>query len=335
MIQLEDSLNLIVSSCDEKDEDNFYKGHYLPIVLQTGHYGKAYKTACDVLQSDLENIKALEAVCFVFGKDATVGLQIPLEKVDVAITTLLAVNPANKHALLAKARWLVLKERVSEAKQLLDRLNTKENSSSCGPLLCQVYRHLHQWTNLEKISRTALNISDSPNWRRELIKSLLEQGGEERLREASELLQKDDQTSPSTKLLQILYFIRSNQTGKCPELLNALETETDANVNAQFMILKAEYLDKTNRCEEAIQLLDRARKDYNQDVNVLLGAARILWKKPEQRAESVNLLLNVIKINKDIAEPFIFLGFFYASEQQCQNLSYLQRAIRLVFILLK
>ena len=72
MIQLEDSLNRIVSSCDEKDEDNFYKGHYLPIALQTGHYGKAYKTACDVLQSDSENIKALEAVCFVFGKDAAV-----------------------------------------------------------------------------------------------------------------------------------------------------------------------------------------------------------------------------------------------------------------------
>lgn len=324
---MEESLGRIVSSSDDKDEDFFYKEHYLSIALQIGYYNKAYKTACDVLHSNCENIKALETVCVVFVEDATVGL--PLEKADTTIAALLAAHPNNKHALLAKARYLVMKDRFSEAKQLLERLNTKETSRNCGFLLCQVYRHLHQWINLEKISRTSLNATDSSTWRQELIKSLLEQGGEERLKESFELLQKEDASLPCIKLLHILYFLRSNQVGKCVGYLADLEQETvTASIKAQLVILKAEYLNKTDQYEETMQLLDRACEDYHEDVDVTLCAARILFEIPHQLSKSVNLLLHAIKINKDIAEPFILLGYFYASDEQRQNPSNLQRGIR-------
>lgn len=285
-----------------------------------------------ILESEPKNCRSLEAVCLAFVEEDQIDLSI--EKIGEVIHRLLAITPSNVNGLLAKAKWLLSTEKTLEARNLLEHLNSKEPTQKSQLFLGDAYQELRQWTKMENICRVGLNSpcfieADKISWRLKLIKSLLEQGEENHLKEASTLLvdSKDGASSLFLfKLLETLSYLRTNQLEKCKSNLDILEDEQPIDKVAQLMLLKAEYLMKCKQENEAFQLLDRACETYSQNVESLLNAVKMLWIRPEQRQKCVALLMNVIKINRDIAEPYILLGSFY--DEQTQNPASLLRAVR-------
>lgn len=326
---MENSLSDLVYSKGQ-EVDLLCKEQYLSVVLQLNQYAKAVTIASDILDSEPKHVKSLEALCVAFVEDEKIDILV--EKISEIIDRLLSVNPSNVHGLLAKGRWLLITEKSLEAKQLLELLYKKEPSPKPQLYLCDAYQQLHQWTKMENISRIGLNSTlstESDYWRLKLVKSLLEQGEEDHLKEASNLLAnaKDEtQASIPFRLLEATSLLRTNQLEKCKINLDVLESDQTNDDVAQLLLLKAEYLSQIGQEEEAFQILHRACESHTQNVELLLNAVKILWKNPEEHQKSVAILLNVVKINRDIAEPYVLLGTFYG--QHKHNPSSLQRAIR-------
>ena len=328
LLKLEDSLSKIIHR--DQEVDKVCQEQYLLIVLQLKQYLKAVTVANDILITDPKNASSLETICLAFVEEE--HIPISLEKVGEVIDTFLSeYSNNNVHGLLAKARWLLLHQKSLEAKQLLELLNKKEATPSSQLLLCDAYQQLQQWSKMGNTCRNRIDSSESDKlfWNLKLIKSLLEEGGEKCLNEASSLLNliRDEAKSSLTfKLLEIASLLRTAQLEKCKNKLDLLEEDQQTESMEQVMLLKAEYLGKIGKEDEAIELLDRACEQHPQNVYLLLSAAKMLWNWVNQRQKSIAILLNVIKINRDIAEPYILLGIFYG--EQRQNLSSLQRAIR-------
>lgn len=325
-----DSLSEII--CTDKELDKFWIEQYLLILLQLKQYLKAVPVASDILSCDPKNIHSLEAICLAFVEEE--NIDISLDKAEEIIEALLSVNSKNDHGVLAKARWLLLKEKSLEAKQLLELLNTKEATRKSQFFLCDAYQQLHQWAKMENICRVGLESalsteSDKLCWRLRLIKSLIELDGDDRLNEASVILENVREEAKSTAtftLLETMYLLRTNQLEKCKNNLEMLEKQPPATNVERVLLIKAEYLEKIGMKVEAVQQLDRACENHPQNIDLLLNAAKMLWNRCDQREKSVAIMLNVIKINRDIAEPYILLGTFYS--EQRHNLSSIQRAVR-------
>jgi len=330
LLQLGDSLGGITSS--DKELDQFFREQYLSVLLQLKQYLKAVSVASDILISDPKNVRCLEAVCFAFVEEEKID--ISLDSIGEIIEALLSVNSKNDRGMLAKARWLLLKEKSMEARQLLELINTKEATRKSQLFLCDAYQQLHQWSKMENICRAGLESatsteSDKLCWRLRLIKSLIEEDGVDRLNEASVILDNvrtEAKSSATFRLLETLNWLRTNQLEKCKNNLDMLEEQQPTDIMGKVLLIKAEYLQKTGREAEAVQLLDRVCENHPQNVDLLLNAAKMLWNRSEQREKSVTIMLNVIKINRDIAEPYILLGTFYG--EQRQNPSSMQRAVR-------
>lgn len=332
-MQLESSLSDIVY-CKDEEEDKVCQEQYLLIVLQLQQYLKAVNVATKILQADPKNAKSLETVCLAFAEETKID--ISLEKIGEIIDTFLSLYPNHLHGLLAKARWLLLHEKSLDAKQLLELLNNKGKTRRSQLLLCDAYQQLQQWAKMGIICREGLDFapsteSDKLSWKLKLIKSLLEESGDDCLKEASSLLdsiQDEARASLSFKLLETTSLLRTDQLQKCKNNLDSLEGDQAVHSMEQVLLLKAEYLEKIGQKEEAVKQLDRVCENYPQNVYVLLSAAKMLWSwnTADHRQKSVAMMLNVIKINRDIAEPYTLLGNFYG--EQRQNLSSLHRAIR-------
>lgn len=326
-MQLRDSLCEIINIDEELDQ--FFREQYLLILLQQKQYLKAANVASGILSSDPQNVRCLEAICLAFVEEEKID--ISLDRIGEIIDALLSVNK-NDHGMLAKARWLLLKEKSMEARQLLELINTKEATRKSQLFLCDAYQQLHQWSKMENVCRAGLESStesDRLSWRLRLIKSLIEEDGVDRLNEASVILEtvRDEAKSSATfRLLETLILLRTDQLEKCKNNLDLLEEQQPTDNMEQVLLMKAEYLQKTGREIEAVELLDRACENHPQNVALLLNAAKMLWKRSDQREKSVTIMLNVIKINRDIAEPYILLGTFYG--EQRHNPSSMQRAVR-------
>lgn len=326
-MQLRDSLCEIINIDEELDQ--FFREQYLLILLQQKQYLKAANVASGILSSDPKNVRCLEAICFAFVEEEKID--ISLDRIGEIIDALLSVNK-NDHGMLAKARWLLLEEKSMEAKQLLELINTKEATRKSQLFLCDAYQQLHQWSKMENVCRAGLESateSDRLSWRLRLIKSLIEEDGVDRLNEASVILEtvRDEAKSSATfRLLETLILLRTDHLEKCKNNLDLLEEQQPTDNMEQVLHMKAEYLQKTGREIEAVELLDRACENHPQNVALLLNAAKMLWKRSDQREKSVTIMLNVIKINRDISEPYILLGTFYG--EQRHNPSSMQRAVR-------
>lgn len=302
------------------------------IALQLKQHLKAVTLASKILVSDPRHLQSLEAIAHAFVEEEKIYVSI--DRVGQIIDDLLSANPKSEYGLLAKARWLLMNGEPFEAKQLLELMSTKEPMQKSKILLCDAYEKLHQWTKIENVCRIGLESaisveSDQRFWKLMLIKSLMEAGGDERLREVLVILdsiRNEAKTSITFRLLDTAYLLRSNQLEKCKRNLDMLEEEKPVGNMNKVLLIKAEYLKKTGRVLEAVQLLDWICESHPQNVNVLLKAAKMLWNIPSHRGKSVALMLNVIKLNRDIADPYILVGTFYGEQQH--NPSSLQRAVR-------
>lgn len=295
-------------------------------MLRLKEYAKAVAVASEVLLVHPENLKACETVCTAFVEDFS--LDIPIDKVGDAVRTLSSAQPVNRYTLIAQARWHLLQGRILEAKQLLEVLSKSiANHQVVKLLLCTAYEQLCQWGKVENLCRSTLNEqSDEGDWcKLRLIKSLLEQGQEHQLKEASHLLDSVSD-APAFGVLKAMYLLRTGQLEACSAVLDSLEKQEPIDATYQLQLLKAEYYKTIGRLEEASQLLDLVCNNHATKADVLLSAAKIMWAIPEQRPKAVTLMLNVIKLNREIAEPYVYLGSFYSDQRQ--NPSNLQRAVR-------
>jgi len=291
-------------------------------MVQLKRYAQVIAVAQNILSSDAKNFKSSEAVCIAYVEDSS--LFIESAQIETAINAVAATHLNDRYALLAKSKWLLTKGRALEAKQLLEvQLSKKGDQHLAKALLCDAYKQLYQWPKVEELSRSALKDEESDLWMNKLVQSLLEQGRESQLKEVADLLERMQETS-SVKLFKALLYLRTNQLDKCSTIINSLEGDNKSTIS--FLLLKAEYLQKTSQFEESVLLLDKMCIDHPQDVDVLLNSAKMMWKKQADRPKCVTYFLNVIKINRDIAEPYIYLGEFYG--EQSQNASSLQRAMR-------
>lgn len=327
--QLESSLKEVAST---EQQDILLKEQYLGVVLTLKQYQKAVNVATDILGIEPNHLISMETVCVAYVNEKDVP--ISLEKIDDIVNRLLLVNPSNGHGLLAKAKWLLSAEKPLEAKQLLELLDKKSSTHTSLSLLCDAYQQLHHWSMMEVLCRKALESTTTMenegfSWKLRLSKSLLGKGGDADLKEASTLLleaKAENPSSSSLKLLEATYFLRTGQYEKCKDILDLIESDHAQDHSGEFLALKAEYLSKVKPDEEAIQMLHSICEEHPKNVELLLTAAKMLWNKPEQLQKSATILLDVIKINRDIAEPYILLGTFYGSQQQSP--SSIQRAIR-------
>ena len=327
---MEKSLKEVVT-CDQQI-DILVKEQYLLIVLELKQYLNAFNMASDILKSDPNHFKSMETMCLIFVNQENVP--ISLEEIGNTVDRVLLVNSSNSHGLLAKAKVLLLNAKPLEAKQLLELLNNKQPTTISQLLLCDAYQQLHQWSKMEMLCRKTLESSllskdDKFSWTLRLIKSLLERGGDSDFQEVSTFLTETKGENPSAfqlKMLEAKYFLRTNQLEKCKSIMDVIETEPLHQSSAEYLAIKAEYVSRVGPEEDAIQMLHRTCEEHPKNVELLLVAAKMLWNKPDQLQKSVTILLDVIKINRDIAEPYIWLGMFYGSHKQ--NPSSIQRAIR-------
>lgn len=329
-VQLGSSLDELVDPEGEK-LDKFFIEQKLLVALQLKQYLKAVTVASEILISNPKHVPSLEVIAHTFVEEKEID--VSLDRVGQIIDALLSENPKSEYGLLAKARWLLLNGKPLEAKQLLEFMNTKDATRK-SRILCEAYQELHQWTKVENICRDGLEStvpieSDQRFWKLMLIKSLMETGGDERLKEASMILNNiwdEAKTFIMFRLLETTHLLRSNQLEKCKHNLDVLEEEQPIGNMDKVLLIKAEYLEKTGRDEDAVQLLDLVCESYPQNVEVLLKAAKMLWHSSSNRGKSVAIMLNVIKLNRDIAEPYLLVGTFYGEQQH--NTSSLQRAVR-------
>lgn len=331
------TLQILGSSLDElfypegEKLDKFFIEQKLLVALQLKQYLKAVTVASEILISNPKHVPSLEVIAHAFVEEKEID--VSLDRVGQIIDALLSENPKSEYGLLAKARWLLLNGKPLEAKQLLEFMNTKDATRK-SRILCEAYQELHQWTKVENICRDGLEStvpieSDQRFWKLMLIKSLMETGGVERLKEASMILDNirdEAKTFIMFRLLETTYLLRSNQLEKCKHNLDVLEEEQPIGNMDKVLLIKAEYFEKTGRDVDAVQLLDLVCESYPQNVEVLLKVAKMLWHSSSNRGKSVAIMLNVIKLNRDIAEPYLLVGTFYGEQQH--NTSSLQRAVR-------
>ena len=317
---------------DEQPEEGstFYKEQHLIILLKCSRYDQALEIAKQILECDAANQKSLESICICYVEG---NANISAEAAGGAISSLLAINSENPHAILANAQLHLNKGSALEAKQLLQGFLSKEkNSRGCGEkLLCDAYQQLQQWKQMETMCRLILasNVIEplqTHEWKIRLIESLLQQESDEPLNESSKLLTDVDSSDLRVKLLNVAYQIRCNDFESPSWILDSDEDiQLPSDLALKLILLKAQLLDKTGRGEEAIELLEESKRTQPHSVSLLLHSAKQCWKL-DQRAKSISDFLSAIKINKDIAEPYVYLGTFYAG--QSDNASSLRRAVQ-------
>ena len=316
---------------DELGENStYFKEQHLDVLLKCSRYDEALNIAKQILEFDPVNQKSSEAICicYVIGK-ASISVAAASE----AIHSVLAVNSENPHAILASAQLNLKKGNALEAKQMLQVFLSKEkNLRRVGEkLLCDAYQQLQQWVQMEAMCRSILASDfigppESHEWKTRLIESLLQQNSDEHLDESSKLLADEDPSDLRVKLLKVFYQIRCNDFESSSWILQFNEDiEPSSDLALKLISLKAQLLDKTDRGEEAIGLLEEAKRKQPHCVSLLLHSAKQYWKL-NQRAKSVSDFLSTIRINKDIAEPYVYLGTFYAD--QSDNASSLRRAVQ-------
>lgn len=317
--------NLLGGGCPETI---FFLEHHLNILLQLKEDEKGCSTALNILELDPKNLKALQTLCKLYGNGSCQDI-LP-EPAKEIIENLLALQPNNIDALTAKARWYLLNRQPHQAKCLLDNVKQKTGRSLISEvLLCESYEQLCSWCNVEITCRSILgfeHLKDRDYWKLKLVKSLLKQGMEKQLKEADAILATGsfDECSSTFKVLQALYFLRNNHTAESKRNLDHLES---SNTDKQeITLLKFEYLIKTEQGEEALALLDSIYNEHQADPYFNLECAKLLWPSLKTRVKSVAFFLNVIKINREIAEPYVYLGTFYG--QQTESEASLQRAAR-------
>ena len=111
---------------------------------------KALAAARQILQQDPKHPKSLEAICQIVTEDPSIA--VANEELAHVIESLSQLQPANKHAALTRGVLLLNKGAYFEAKQAIQALCAKEKTQTKLRLLCQAYRNLHQWTQLEVIA---------------------------------------------------------------------------------------------------------------------------------------------------------------------------------------
>lgn len=330
LLQLEEFMRKHTIDGQPTENDIFFKEQHLNVLLKCCRYDQALEKAKEIFQCDRANQKSLETICICYVKGST---SMSVETLAEAVHSLLAVNSENPHGILANAQMLLEKGNALEAKQLLQVFLSKEkNLPGAGEqLLCDAYQQLQQWDQMEKMCRSILASSriepgQIHEWRTRLIESLLQQDSDEHLEESSKLLANEDSSDLRVKLLKVSYQIRCNDFESSSWILQSDEDlELSSGLASKLITLKAQLLDKTDRGEEAIELLEETKKSQPHCIPLLLQSAKQYWKL-NQRAKSVSDFLSVIKINKDIAEPYVYLGTFYAG--QSDNASSLRRAVQ-------
>lgn len=186
----------------------------------------------------------------------------------------------------------------------------------------KVYKYFYRWAQMEALSRSVLEDGGEYQlWMSRLVESLLEQGSDIQLKEASNLLERM-QDNPSVIILKGLLYCRTDQLDKCSAIIDSFEDKLAIG----FLLLRGEYLMKTGHFEESVHLLDKLCAENPKNADVLLNSAKIIWKKPEERHKCIAYLLTLIKIKKNIEEPYIMMGDFY--DEQWKDASCLQRAVR-------
>ena len=302
----------------------------MAILLQQHSYEKALEVAHMILQSNDQNGKSLEAICQIFVEDASA----PLSTIEVAkaIEDLSTTNANNKYAMMAKAAILLRSGSVLEAKGILETVLSKHKTPSCLSLLYDVYIQLGYWKKAEETCLSAqgfdLNALESYQWAMKVVRSLLEQPSREKLQETNVILdtwRPEKQLDPPFQILQALYFVKMNETDSLVAILATLEEQKPVANEPLLVIIKSSYLQQTDRIEEALQLLEENCDQHPDNVELQFSLAKMLWQSGS-RLKSVGHLLNVVKINRDMAEAYVLLGTFYS--QQTSDASNLHRGVR-------
>ena len=320
-LQLEDVMRKYFTDEQSAETDTFLKEQYLTILLKCNHHDRALETANQILQCDASNLRSLETVCICYAEG---NAAISLEAAGEAVNFLLAINAESQHAILANAQLLLNRGSALDAKHLLENYVAKEkNVLTANLLLCDAYKQLQQWNQVEKMCRCLLISCSATEWKARLIESLLEQASAEQLDESRQLLVDINSCDLRFKLLKALHQLRCNDLETPRWILTFDEEMPSPDLAVKVISLKAELLDKSHRREEAIALLELAKKNHPNSVILLLQCAKQYWHS-QQAAKSVCDFLSVIKLNKDIAEPYVYLGTFYAA--QSDNSSALRRA---------
>ena len=326
LFQLEQALERVTrQSEDQTDptETDLWDGQYLQVLLRLKDYEKALLVARRLLSRRPDSVQSLEALCLVSVEDESSA--VTDEEVRRAVDGL----PPTLTALKAKAGLLLKTGGPLEAKQLLEAIRVRDPSPSTLRLLCHAYQALHQWHRAEKVcqqqqqQQQQLTAAEDYRWLLRSAKNLIEQGGVDQLREAGRLLDalrpQREGDCASFQTLQALYYAKMGDADGLGRVLDALEPSVPV-----VLSLRSRLLEMTGRVDEAVDLLEQSLVGRPaSDVDVELSLARLLWNAG-RRQESVGHLLNVIKINRDLAEPYVLLGAFYGAQED----GGLQRAVR-------
>lgn len=280
--------------------------------------------------SDSQNLKALQAICRLYITDNRP--EISPGRMNEIIEMLLALQPNNKDALVAKARWHLSNQQPQQAKSILDTIIQKTGKSLIiEALLCDSYEQLCSWDDVEAICRSILASNElkddeRPYWMLKLTKSLLRQRTGEKINEAASILASDSLHGnlPMFQLLRTLLSLQLDNTEVLSDDIEQLESLTTDK--QEIVLLKVEYLLKKKEVDEAVVLVDSLHRELQSSPYFNLECAKLLWSLQSTRPKSIPLFLNVIKINREIVEPYIYLGTLYGEQKESE--ASLQRAAR-------
>ncbi|CAK9797777.1 Tetratricopeptide repeat protein 37 [Anthophora plagiata] len=307
---LESVFNSVIDELDAGDQRKFCR-KYLK-ALENGNVAVLLKEAVNVHKKFPQQVLPLQYICRIYYEQSMLDEDVNVE-IAQFYESLIKLNERSEIAAIAKATHLRNSDNLTVARKTLkDALQLNPGSLYAWILLGEISAKLYCWEDAESAAKKALEIGKE-EMKEELLRkvqfmlmeSLSQSNSRQKWEAAYEMCEHHMKKRPSTRL-ELLHASLSVLLDKPTVEITLNDLLSNPETKIQATIVKASYLKRNKRYDEAISVLE----SFLETSKAWLLLGMIYWEMAEY-TYSLMAFLKGVKADRYNWECLVYLGHYY------------------------